>query len=122
MERLLVNRRQILKAGAVVVAGLVLDPRAVLAQEAEGHEPMGPFSSWSEPENLGNVVNSSFNEYHPAISNDGRSLYISSDRPGSVGSNDIWVSQRANLDAPWDPPMHLGPNINKPGNQFAPNF
>jgi len=122
IERLQVSRRQILKAGAVVVAGLVLDPAAVFAQEREGHEPMGPFSPWTKPENLGEVVNSTSNEYHPAISNDGRSLYISSDRAGSVGNNDIWVSQRANLDAPWGPPMHLGPNINQPGNQFAPNF
>lgn len=122
MERLLVNRRQILKAGAVVVAGLVLDPRAAFAQEREGHESMGPFSPWSKPQNLGNVVNSSFNEYHPAISNDGRSLYISSDRPGGFGNNDIWVSQRANLDAPWGTPIHLGPNINSPLNEFAPDF
>src|SRR6266851_243293 len=122
MERLLVNRRQILKAGAVVVAGLVLDPTAVFAQEREGHESMGPFSPWTKPKNLGKVVNSASNEYHPAISNDGRSLYISSDRPGSFGNNDIWVSQRANLDAQWGPPMHLGPNINTPGNEFAPNF
>jgi hypothetical protein len=123
MERLLVSRRQILKAGAVGMAGLVLDPRAVFAQEREGHESMGPFSPWTKPENLGKVVNSPFNEYHPAISNDGRSLYISSDRqPGGFGNNDIWVSQRANLDAPWGPPMHLGKNINTPGNEFAPDF
>jgi hypothetical protein len=122
MERLQVSRRQILKAGAVVVAGLVLDPAAVLAQEREGHESMGPFSPWTKPKNLREVVNSTFNEYHPAISNDGRSLYISSDRPGGFGYNDIWVSQRANLDAPWGPPMHLGPNINTPLNEFAPDF
>lgn len=123
MKRLLASRRQILKAGAVVVAGLVLDPRAVFAQEREGHESMGPFSPWTKPENLGPVVNSSFNEYHPAISNDGRSLYISSDRqPGGFGNNDIWVSQRANLDASWGQPMHLGENINTPANEFAPNF
>jgi len=122
MERLLVSRRQILKAGAVGMAGLVLDPRAVFAQEREGHESMGPFSTWTKPVNLGPVVNSSFNEYHPAISNDGRSLYISSNRPGGFGNNDIWVSQRANLDAPWGQPMHLGPNINTPHNEFAPDF
>jgi Tol biopolymer transport system component len=117
-----VSRRQILKLGAVVVAGLVLDPTAVFAQEREGHESMGPFSPWTKPKNLGEVVNSTSNEYHPAISNDGRSLYISSDRAGSFGNNDIWVSQRANLDAPWGRPMHLGPNINTPFNEFAPAF
>src|SRR5260370_27776767 len=105
MERLHVSRRQILKAGAVVVAGLVLDPTAVFAQEREGHESMGPFSPWTEPKNLGNVVNSPSNEYHPAISNSGRSLYISSNRPGGFGNNDIWVSQRSHLDPPWGSPM-----------------
>lgn len=122
MERLSVTRREILKAGAVVVAGLVLDPRAVFAQEREGHESMGPFSPWSAPVNLGPVVNSPSNEYHPAISKNGLSLYISSDRPGGFGDNDIWVSQRASLDAPWGPPMNLGPNINTAHNEFAPDF
>lgn len=122
MERLSVTRREILKAGAVVVAGVVLDPTAVFAQEREGHQSMGPFSPWSAPVNLGKVVNSPSNEYHPAISKNGLSLYISSNRPGGFGYNDIWVSQRASLDAPWGQPMNLGPNINTERNEFAPDF
>lgn len=123
MERLLVTRRQILKAGAVGVAGMVLAPAAALAAEGEDRQaPMGPFSPWSSPVNLGPVVNTKFTEVHPAISRDGLSLYISSDRPGGFGDSDIWASQRETVDAPWGSPSNLGPNINTVGNEFAPDF
>jgi hypothetical protein len=69
------------------------------------------FSAWSEPENLGPMVNSPYTEYGPAISKEGLSLYISSNRQG-FGGFDIWVSQRASLDAPWGEPKNLGPDIN----------
>jgi Tol biopolymer transport system component len=65
------------------------------------------YSDWSEPVNLGAVVNSSSNDQGPAISKDGLSLYFSSGRPGGSGMSDIWVSQRVSLDAPWDMPINL---------------
>ena len=78
------------------------------------------FSDWSEPVNLGPVVNSSFDDNHPAISKDGLSLYFHSNRPGGFGGLDIWVSQRASLDDPWGPPQNLGPPINTSGNDQVP--
>src|SRR5438445_7377277 len=84
-------------------------------------------SMWSDPVNLGPVVNTSANENHPALSPDGLSLYITSTRTGGVGSGigteEIWVSRRASLTDPWGPPQNLGPTINYP--DFAtgsPNF
>src|SRR5260370_2246362 len=82
------------------------------------------------PVNLGPVVNSRYNDNHPAISKDGLSLYISSSplptppgaRPGGRGGADIWVSQRASIDAPWGPPVDLGPNINTAGNDGVPSL
>jgi len=82
----------------------------------------GPFSDWSDPVWLGPIVNSNLDDEHPAISNDGLSLYISSYRPGGFGGEDIWVSQRDSLDDPWGPPQNLGPNINSDGNEFGPDF
>jgi hypothetical protein len=70
-------------------------------------------SLWSEPVNLGPVVNSSSIDGGPALSPDGLSLYFSSNRPGSFGYNDIWVSQRASLSDPWGPPRNLGRIINQ---------
>ena len=57
------------------------------------------YSDWFAPVNLGAVVNSPFNDQGPAISKDGLSLYFSSSRPGGFGVSDIWVSQRASLEA-----------------------
>jgi len=91
---------------------------------AEDQPAYGP---WGTPVNLGPVINTAANEQHPAISRDGRSLYISSDRPGGFGGTDIWVSHRACTDADdpacaWQTPANLGPNINSAGNDFAPAF
>jgi hypothetical protein len=56
----------------------------------------------------------------PAISKDGLSLYFGSDRPGGFGGVDMWVSQRANVEAPWDPPINLGGVVNTADNEGVP--
>ena len=80
------------------------------------------FSDWSAPVNLGQVINSGLNNQHPAISKNSLSLYFSSDRAGTFGKLDIWVSQRPSLDDPWGTPQDLGPNINSAANDLAPNL
>lgn len=98
-------------------------PRAqAFDEEDDGNQVK--FGPWFPPTNLGPVVNSAFNDRHPAISPNGLSLYITSDRPGGLGPNgtfNIWVSQRASLHDPWGAPRNLGPNINNPLG-FAPNI
>jgi hypothetical protein len=96
----------------------VLAPDAAKGRQAlEVH-----FSDWSTPVNLGPVINSPSIEQHPAISKDGLSLYFVSDRPGSLGNTDIWVSQRTTALDPWGPPQNLGPNVNSSENENAPAF
>jgi Tol biopolymer transport system component len=80
------------------------------------------YSNWSEPVNLGPVINSPYNDQHPALSKDGLSLYITSNRPGGQGADDIWVSQRASVDDAWGPPQNLGPVINTAAVDFSPAF
>jgi hypothetical protein len=45
---------------------------------------------WGEPMNLGPVINSSYWDLSPNISADGCTLYFTSDRPGGIGSADLW--------------------------------
>jgi hypothetical protein len=78
------------------------------------------FSDWSAPVNLGPVVNSAFGDAGPTISKNGRSLYFHSNRPGGVGTADIWVSQRNTEEDPWGPPINLGPVINTTAGEFQP--
>src|SRR5258708_19094257 len=94
---------------------------------AEDQPAYGP---WGTPVNLGPVVNSQYNDNSPAISKDGLSLYITSSplpsppgvRPGGRGKADIWVSQRASIDAPWGEPVDLGQNINSAGSDGVPSL
>jgi hypothetical protein len=80
-------------------------------------------SVWSDPVNLGPLVNSKYDDVDPALSPNGLSLYFSSTRPGGFGSYDIYVCQRSSLTDSWGPPQHLGPTINSPGSiTYHPNF
>ncbi len=52
---------------------------------------------WSEPTNLGPVVNSGANDMRPSLSWDGTALYFQSNRPGGSGALDLWVTTRTKL-------------------------
>lgn len=49
---------------------------------------------WSDPTNLGPNVNSGSAETRPWLSRDGKRLFFGSNRPGSEGSLDLFVSTR----------------------------
>lgn len=83
----------------------------------------GPrYSDWSAPVNLGPVINTGYNDQHPALSKNGLSLYFTSNRPGGYGADDLWVSQRASVHSPWGQPQNLGPVINTSAVEFSPAF
>jgi len=77
---------------------------------------------WSEPVNLGQVVNSITFTQTPSISADGLALFFESDRPGGVGLNDIWMTRRAKTDDPWGEPVVLGSPANSAGYEKMPDI
>jgi hypothetical protein len=93
----------------------------VWADASSDRRDDGPrFSAWTEPVNLGPIVNSSATEAGTFITKDGLTLYFSSSRPGGFGGLDIWVSQRASVDDAWETPQNLGPDINTSGSDTTP--
>ncbi|MEM9821280.1 MAG: OmpA family protein [Bacteroidota bacterium] len=58
------------------------------------------------------------NTCHPAISVNGDMLYFASDRPGSLGGMDIWMSKKTGDE--WGEPMNLGPEINTEADEVFP--
>jgi Tol biopolymer transport system component len=78
--------------------------------------------SWGTPENLGDPINSKYNDFEPEIFDDGLTLLFVSDRPGGFGKDDIWVAKRASPDAPWKPAENLGSTINGPGLDMDPSM
>ena len=72
--------------------------------------------NWSTPLWLGQTVNSAYSEMTPCLASDNKTLYFSSDRPGGIGSVDVYCSHR--LDDSWQhwtPPENLGPAVNRAG-------
>jgi outer membrane protein OmpA-like peptidoglycan-associated protein len=75
-------------------------------------------NAWSEPQNIGPVVNTRAWESQPALSADGRRLYFVSDRKGGMGRRDIWCSDLGD-DGEWKPPYNLK-TINTPFDEASP--
>src|SRR5688572_30136065 len=53
-----------------------------------------------------------FQDIDPAFSRDGREIFIGSDRTGTLGNIDVWVSTRNGRSHEWSPATNLGPTIN----------
>ena len=60
-----------------------------------------PYDAWSAPIAV-EMVNSVSNDIQPAISSNGRTMILTSNRPGGLGLTDLYVSTRcvARKDAP----------------------
>ncbi len=70
---------------------------------------------WGLPINMGAPVNTSYNEFYPAVANNGN-LYYTSDHPNAVGKDDIFFSQWK--DGQYTAPEPLNSAINTDGYEF----
>jgi outer membrane protein OmpA-like peptidoglycan-associated protein len=64
--------------------------------------------------------NARFSYAHPSISEDGSTLYFSSDMPGGYGGMDLYRVTRSN--GVWSEPFNLGPVINTIEDEVFPYF
>ena len=76
-------------------------------------------NQWSEPENIGPVVNSEQWDSQPSLASDGRTLYFASKRPGGKGNSDIWKSVMQ-ADGKWSIPENMGDSINTSEAEMTP--
>lgn len=74
---------------------------------------------WIPPRNLGPRVNSAAWDSQPSLTDNGQTLYFASNRQGTLGSKDIWVTRRL-PNGSWSLPQNLGPDINTSGDEKAP--
>jgi WD40-like Beta Propeller Repeat. len=76
---------------------------------------------YTEPENLGEVINTQFNEFEPYIAPDESFLiYMCGGRKDSRGGFDLYLSYNRN--GVWTQPINLGDKINSSGNELAPKI
>jgi outer membrane protein OmpA-like peptidoglycan-associated protein len=72
-----------------------------------------PDSTWTEPVNLGDNINTASEESAPFLASDNETLYFASNGFSGFGGADIYVSKR--LDdtwQSWSDPQNLGPEVN----------
>jgi outer membrane protein OmpA-like peptidoglycan-associated protein/tetratricopeptide (TPR) repeat protein len=74
--------------------------------------------AWSKPELL-RISDDKAWDSTPAFSRDGRTLYFSSTRRGSLGGADLFAATK-NRRGNWSNVTNLGPKINTPGNEMFP--
>ena len=71
---------------------------------------------WSNPVNMGNIINTAGDEFSPFIYFNGRILYFSSNGRESFGGFDIYCT-KMNHDSTWTKPVNLGPSVNTPSDE-----
>ena len=76
------------------------------------------FGEWSDPINLGSIVNSENNEKSPFLHTDGKTLYFASDNFPSLGGYDIFFTKMDTL-GNWGNPKNIGYPINTSFNEIS---
>jgi hypothetical protein len=66
------------------------------------------------PPTLVRELSSPAQDLFVSVRKDGRELFLSSDRAGTFGGLDFWVSRRRRTFKPWSVPENLGPVVNTP--------
>ena len=67
-------------------------------------------------------VNSAFNDGQPNVRRDAREIFFFSNRPGTLGSNDIYSASREKARSDWSTPVNLGPNVNSSASETRPSL
>lgn len=75
-----------------------------------------PTGEWGVSENLGDVINTKYDEEAPFIHPDGKTLFFSSKGHNSMGGYDVFFSIEEN--GKWSTPMNLGAPVNTPDDEY----
>ena len=76
--------------------------------------------TFNAPTNVA-ALNSASLDRNSAIRRDGLEIFFTSERGGGLGERDIWVSTRASISAPWNPPVNLAV-VNSTGADQMPSL
>lgn len=78
-------------------------------------------SKYAVAENLGDAINTQFNEFEPLIAPDESFLiFMGGGRPDGRGGFDLYISYNRN--GAWTKPVNLGDKINSAGNEYSPTI
>jgi hypothetical protein len=90
-------------------------PGEIYATSALADGVFGPASAVAE------LNDATANDIQPNVRKDGRELVFSSNREGTLGGQDLWVSTRGSVDDPWSAPVNLGDAVNTAAGETRPS-
>ncbi|MFW5793671.1 MAG: OmpA family protein [Bacteroidota bacterium] len=73
-------------------------------------------NKWKKPKKLPKTINTEFHETSVAITKDEKTMYFVSDRTGTVGGKDIWMTTKDEK-GKWNYPVNLGTTVNTEYNE-----
>lgn len=78
-----------------------------------------PNNTWSDPENMGDVINTPYNENYPYLTNNGKTLYFASEGHNSIGGYDIFKCEFNDNTETWSKPENIGYPLNSPLDDYS---
>jgi hypothetical protein len=81
-----------------------------------------PNNEWAEPINMGNIINTKYEESNPYLTDNGMTLYFSSTGHNSIGGYDVFVSTFDNTQKEWSKPTNVGYPLNTPYDNIGISF
>lgn len=81
-----------------------------------------PTGQWAIPQSLGKTINTPYNEDFPHFSEDGKTLYFTSQGHSSMGGYDIFKSVYNEENNTWTEPKNLGYPINTTYDNYTISF
>ena len=81
-----------------------------------------PTGEWALPQNLGDVVNTPYDEDFPNLFYDGQTLYFSSKGHNSIGGYDYFKTEWDAEKNTWSKPINLGYPLNTPLDNICISF
>lgn len=88
----------------------------IFVSERQNGARFGPATAVAE------LNDATANDIQPNVRADGLEVVISSNRTGTAGAQDLWVSTRASLTAPWSAPVNLGAVVNSAAAESRPSL
>jgi len=91
-------------------------PGDIFASATLGDGSFGPAAPIAE------LNDAAANDIQPNVRKDGRELVFSSNRSGTRGGQDVWISTRDSLQDAWSTPVNLGAAVNTAAAESRPSL
>jgi hypothetical protein len=91
-------------------------PGEIYLSERQNGARFGPATAVAE------LNDAAANDIQPNVRADGLQVVFSSNRPGTLGTQDIWVATRATVTDSWSSPVNIGPEVNTTAAETRPSL